>query len=222
MQNEWTRTRSFHEYLLETNEAGWTKMASHPFLASAADGSIADDVFKTWIAQDYLFAEAAMPFISILIAKAPVYLRSTLANSITALVQELELFEEQATVHDVDLTREMSPTCHAYTQFLMTTAYNRPFEVGFTVLYGAEKAYLDSWNYVRSNQRVESRWQTFINNWTNEAFHGYVDWLATTLDALAANKSQPDRDEMEHHFLLTMRYEYCFWDMATTKETWMV
>ena len=104
----------------------------------------------------------------------------------------------------------------------MNTAYNRSFEEGFTVLSAAEKVYLDSWMEVKKDQKSESPWQEFIDNWTSEGFQQYVAWLATTLDDLAAGKPERDLRRMKAIFLITARYEYLFWEMAATKEGWIV
>lgn len=212
----------FHQHLLETNDGIWQKTLDHPFLTMVANGSIPDDTFKTWVAQDYLFVQAGIPFMGVLLTKAPAHLRPTLADAIVALHRELELFERQATAHGISLAVEMNPTCHAYAQFLLATVYDRPFEVSFTVLYAAEKAYLDAWERVKSLQQTASPWQAFINHWASDAFSNYVTWLATTLDELALGKSASDLHAMEQCFLQTARYEYLFWGMVTSGEQWPV
>ncbi|NIR50426.1 hypothetical protein GWO43_18110 [candidate division KSB1 bacterium] len=214
---------TFHQHLL--NQAGdlWGKILTHPFLKMTADGSIPDDTFKTWMQQDYLFVREAIPFIAVLISKAPVELRSNLTQVLPALDKELDLFRKNAEEHGVNLENvRPAPTCHAYLQFLMATAYGRPFEDGFTVLYAAEKVYLDSWMEVKNNLNIASPWESFIDNWTSEAFQQYVGWLGTTLDDLA--KQRPDRDlqRMTDLFLTTARYEYLFWEMAASGETWPI
>ncbi|NJP05877.1 MAG: hypothetical protein HC837_09770 [Chloroflexaceae bacterium] len=210
----------FHQRLLTATQPIWKGILAHPFLSAVADNSIDEAVFKTWMAQDYLFIQASVPFLGVLLAKAPVHIRPMLGQSIVGFNSELELFRQQATECGVDLTNEPTPTCHAFTQFLMATAYDRPFEVGFTVLYGGEKAYMDAWQHVKAQQQGVSPWQPFIDNWSSAAFQGYVDWIATTLDALAAEKPEHVLREMEQHFLYTARYELLFWDMAQSGEQW--
>jgi thiaminase/transcriptional activator TenA len=213
----------FHQHLLAIAQPIWDATLDHPFLKSTADGSIAEETFRTWLVQDYLFVQSAVPFLGVLLAKAPADLYRPLADAIVALNRELDLFRQQAEAHGVLLDgATMSPTCHAYVQFLMATAYGRPFEQGFTVLYGAEKAYLDAWATVKTHQRSPSPWQAFIDNWTSDAFQGYVTWLASTLDRLVAAKSEIDLASLEQLFLLTARYEYLFWEMAMSGETWPV
>jgi thiaminase len=68
----------------------WDRMLSHRFLIDTRDGTISDEVFATWMRQDYLFVEAAIPFISILIAKAPQEHVEQLTQTIAAFYTELE------------------------------------------------------------------------------------------------------------------------------------
>lgn len=213
----------FHEQLLQRAEPLWKVMLEHRFLAETAAGTIARETFANWMKQDYLFARGAVPFLSILLAKAPAEYSQNLSDALVALHQELALFERMAREHQVSFEGiKMSPTCHAYVQFLIATAYGRSFAEGFTVLYGAEKAYLDSWSWVKEHQQGESPWQAFINNWTSEAFRGYVDWLAATLDTIAEGVPLSTQEAMTELFLLTGQYEILFWDMAAAGENWPV
>ena len=135
----------------------------------------------------------------------------------------MELFRRNAAAHGVNLENVTpSPTCYSFSQFLMTTAYNSSFAESFTVLYAAEKAYLDSWMEVKNNLKIQSPWQEFIDNWTNEEFQQFVNWLTSTVNELATGKPEGELRRMEELFLITARYEYLFWEMAATEEIWPV
>ena len=134
--------QKFHEQMLDQYKQIWASILAHPFLKKTAEGTIPDQTFKIWMQQDYIFIREAIPFMSVLLAKAPNSLRSNFIQIMAGLEQELELFRENAQKQGVVLDNiQPSPTCHAYIQFLMNTAYNLSFEEGFTVLYTAEKVY---------------------------------------------------------------------------------
>jgi thiaminase len=213
----------FHEELLKDSAGLWNKIVSHPFLTQTAEGTIPEDIFKTWVQQDYIFVREAIPFMAVLLAKGPVSLRSNFIQIMVGLDKELELFRSNAQRHGISLEDiQPSPTCHAYIQFLMNTAYNASFEEGFTVLYSAEKVYLDSWMAVKTNLKGSSPWQEFIDNWTSEAFQQYVDWLAQTLNILVKDHSAVQLQNYREIFNITGQYEYLFWEMASKKESWPV
>lgn len=207
--------RARHTQLLSANQAAWAAMLQHPFLRMVADGSIPDEQFRTWIAQDYLFVQEFVPFLAVLLAKAPAMLRPPLIDALATIKHELELFERQAAAHQI-LLADVQPTssCRDYVQFFLSTAYAGPFIDGFTVLYGIEKAYLDAWMTVKQQQQTRSPWQDFIDNWANESFQQYVDWLGTTLDQLTAGQPTTELDRLARLFSVTVQYEQRFWQMA--------
>lgn len=212
---------NFHDECLARTRSLWQAMLAHPFLQETAACRIPDAVFGNWLRQDYLFVREGVRFICTLAARAPERLRRPLASAIPALEAELELFARMARDKQIELQHAtMAPTCHAYVQFLHATAWQASFEEGFTLLYGAEKAYFDSWRWVRDHLTGASPWQPFIERWAGEEFSGWVAWLETALDELAAASSAAVRERMAEIFLLTARYELRFWEMAYRAESW--
>lgn len=199
----------------------WTTMLEHRFLSDTRDGTISDGRFAVWMRQDYLFVEAAIPFLAALITRAPRRHWAPLANAMTALERELVLFEERAQTVGVQL-RDADPafTNHAYIQFLMATATRASYAEAYTVLYVAEKAYHDSWKVVQQGIDRQSKWYPFVENWAGDAFREYVRYLETELDQLAAAAGAAERDQMAEYFELTTKYEIAFWEMALTGEGW--
>ena len=199
----------------------WEQMLDHRFLKETRDGTIAHETFANWMRQDYLFVEAAIPFIAALLPKAPKAHRVALGMAIPTLEKELELFQERAESAGVDLM-DVRPsfTNHAYVQFLLASAYSRSYAEAYTVLYVAEKAYYDSWMVVRAGIDRGSIWFPFVENWTGDAFAGWVAYLEEQLDALAEETGPGERERMAELFELTAKYELAFWEMAATGEGW--
>jgi len=199
----------------------WDRIRQHPFLLETRDGTISDEVFATWMRQDYLFVEAAIPFIAALLPKAPRAHWGSLAGVLQALEKELHLFEERAAEVGVEL-RGAPPsfTCHAYVQFLLSTAYARPYGEGFTVLYAAERAYHDSWKVVQEGIAPDSPWVPFVENWAGPEFAQYVAYLGGELDGMARETTPTERERMAELYRLTLLYEIAFWEMAHGAEGW--
>jgi thiaminase len=199
----------------------WDRICGHPFLLETRDGTIPDEVFATWLRQDYLFVEAAIPFIGALIPRAPTEHWGPLSGVISALEKELKLFEERAARVGVEL-RGAPPsfTCHAYVQFLLATAGTRSYAEGFTVLYAAERAYHESWLVVKEGISADSPWVPFVENWAGEEFAGYVGFLAGELEGLAREAGPAERSRMGELYRLALLYEVAFWEMAYGAEGW--
>ena len=199
----------------------WDRMLSHRFLIQTRDGKISDDRFAVWMRQDYLFVEAAIPFIAAMIPKAPPKHWEPLVGTLSAFFKELKLFEERAHAVGVEL-RGAPPsfTNHAYIQFLLATAYRASYAEAYTVFYTAEKAYHDSWSVVKKGLTTASKWYPFVENWAGDAFAGYVQFLEGELNALAAEAGPTERSRMAEYFELTTKYEIAFWEMAASGEAW--
>jgi thiaminase/transcriptional activator TenA len=214
---------SFSERLLQVVQPQWQAMLGHQFLQQTAHATLPAGCFETWLRQDYLFVREDIGFIGCLIARAPVHLRRLLGNFIPALHHELDLFESMAKELGISLDGiEPSPICHAYNMFLLATVHTCSFAESFTVLYGAEKVYGDSWSQVKKLQTQPSPYQRFIDHWSSPSFSAWVDELARTLDALVDGGSASELKRMEELFRLVVRYEYLFWDMALKGSEWPV
>lgn len=199
----------------------WDQIRSHPFLLETRDGSIDPETFATWMRQDYLFVEAAIPFIGALLPKAPTRHWAPLSGVIGALEKELNLFEERASRVGVEL-RGAPPAfaCHAYIQFLMSTAAHASYPVAWAVLYGAERAYHESWKVVQAGIDPDSPWTPFVENWAGKDFEAYVTWLGSELEELASSASVEEQSRMADAYRLTLLYEVAFWEMAHGAEGW--
>ncbi len=212
---------AFHDDLLRRVDPLWTRMLDHPFLIETRDGELDPGVFARWLRQDYLFVRAAVPFLGTLLAKAPPEDRAMHSDAVLALREELELFRERADALGVDL-EDVEPGLvnHGYVQFLMATGHGRSYPEAFTVLYGAEKAYHESWKVVEAGLDRSSPWRPLVENWAGDDFAAYVDALEARLDELARGAGEETVAEMEELFELTVRWEIAFWEMAHDGAGW--
>lgn len=212
---------SFTNALLEDADALWQQMLGHRFLHETRDGDIPEATFARWMRQDYRFVEAACPMLAALISKAPPAHRPPLTDALSGLYDELDLFRERARTVGIELeSAEPAFICHAYIQFLLATAHRRSYAEGFTVLYAAEKAYHEAWKVVAEELDPDSTWQPFVENWAGEEFGAYVSFLEDTLDDLASEAGEAERQRMADLFEKTLRYEVAFWELAYTEADW--
>lgn len=199
----------------------WSRMLAHPFLLETRDGTLPDRVFAAWLRQDYLFVEAAVPFLGALLSRAPSGDREAHAAALGALHDELGLFRERAEALGVELAGvRPSLVNHAYVSFLLATVRGRPYGHAHTVYYVAEKAYHASWKVVDEGLDPDSPWRPFVEHWAGEGFAAFVEGLEARQDRLAERAGPDDRREMERLFELTLRYEIAFWEMAYTGSGW--
>lgn len=206
---------------LEALERLWRQMLEHPFLLRTRDGELSDDVFRTWLEQDYLFVRGALPFVGVLLGKAPPEHYGLLAPVPPALRDELRLFEEQAEALGADLDGVRPGIVgEGYVHFLLATGFRDPYPVAFTAYYVAEKAYHESWKVVADGLDEASPWWPMVENWAGDAFGDFVQRLERALDGLADRAGAAEREAMDTAFERTVRWEIAFWEMALRGPAW--
>jgi formylaminopyrimidine deformylase / aminopyrimidine aminohydrolase len=198
------------EALVSRHEAAWRAATVHPFLAGVRDGSLPEDCFDRWLAQDYLFAQALVRAQSRITARAPLADVALLAGGVIATVGELGWFEEMAARRGLDLGAPMHPTTRAYCDFLLALTYSG-YPAQITTIWALERTYLESWDSARPGAH---RYREFVNRWTTEDFRSYVGDLQSSVDRQLETSVGEQAQEAEDTFFWVTHYERGFWDMA--------
>lgn len=203
--------------LLDENRTLWARIVRHPFVAAAADGSLDAAAFDRWLVEDHAFVVGFRRFIAELADLAPSDdARRILAGALGPLDAELTLFADEARCRGLQLGVEPGPTTLGYTSFVLASLHDS-YDVALTVLYGAEKAYLDAWRAVRQGADRGSPYWPFIDNWSSDAFGAWVDDVARLLEEAAPGGATP---AMRRAFERVVRFEIRFWDGVFAGERW--
>lgn len=195
----------------------WSRLAEHPFVHQAGDGSLRRAVFDRWLVADHFFVVGFRRFLTGLVALAPdEHAADVLAAGLPALQAELDLFRREAATRGLDLDAEPGPVVLGYTAFLRASLQDG-YAVALAVLYGAEKAYFDAWSAVRAGASRDSDYWSFVDNWSSPGFAGWVASLAGLLDAAApAGPTAPMRQSFDR----VVRFELLFWSAVHTADSW--
>jgi thiaminase len=196
--------------LLTRHAAAWQAATVHPFLAGVRDGSVPEDSFDRWLAQDYLYAQALMRAESRIAAAAPFADVGLLAGGVVATVGELGWFEEMAARRGAALDVAMHPTTRAYCDFLLGLTYSA-YPAQITAIWALERTYLESWEGARPGAQP---YREFVDRWTTDAFRSYVGHLQAAVDRQLEGAIGEQAREAEDAFLWVTHYERVFWDMA--------
>jgi thiaminase/transcriptional activator TenA len=203
--------------LLARSTPLWQRLTAHPFVLQAGQGTLERRVFERWLVEDHWFVVGFRRFLAGLVGMAPdARAGDVLAAGLAPLQAELDLFRREASNRRLDLTAEPAPTTLGYTSYLLASLAEG-YPAAITVLYGAEKAYYDAWSAVRAPARISSPYWAFIDNWSSDAFAGWVAAIARLLDASAPAGPTP---AMCVAFDRIVRFELRFWDAVHTGETW--
>ncbi|MEL4358366.1 MULTISPECIES: TenA family protein [unclassified Luteococcus] len=199
-----------------------TAIERHPFVTGLGDGSLPHDIFEGYLTQDALYLADYARAMGMLAGRA------SHADEITfwgigvqgAIVAERELHAAHVEVG----AGVMSPTCRAYTSYLLATAAAAPYEVGVAAILPC------FWIYQWVGEKL-------LESAGDLSGHPYGDWIGMygdpafaestarareITDRLADAASDEVRERMREAFLQASRYEWMFWDAAWRQEAWPV
>jgi thiaminase/transcriptional activator TenA len=194
-----------------------------PFLTGLQDGTLARESFVYYMAQDahYLLQFGRVLATAAGQAEDPDELVFWARSAQSAILVERQL--HAAHVSDLAAT-PMSPTCTAYTSYLLSLACAGCYPV---LAAGLLPCF---WIYEDVGGRLKARVGDL-------AGHPYGDWIGTygdpefaaatesakaIVNRLAARSGPSTTDRMQQAFLTACRYEWMFWDAAEHRQAWSV
>ncbi len=115
-----------------------------------------------------------------------------------------------------------APTNLAYTSYLLSVAYARPFHELLTTVLPCYWIYWEVGKALRTKGSQKHLYQRWINMYGGEEFGKVVQAVLALTDQIAPGLRASEREAMTHHFITTSRYEWMFWEMGYQQEQWPV
>lgn len=219
---------SFSEHLRGLAEPIWAAELEHPFVAGIGDGSLATERFKFYMVQDYIFLLAYCRVFALAVSKSPD--ESTMrrfSNLLGATLHtEMDLHRDYAASFGISAEEmaaaEPAPTCYAYTRHLLYTA-----EVGALADIAASIlpcmwGYYEIGSTLKAGGLPEAQplYHPWIEMYASEEFGQLAEDCRGLLEGLVEGFPSRELKRLEPIFIASSRYEYAFWEMAWTMETW--
>ena len=184
------------------------------FVRGLADGSLAADSFRRYVAQDAFFLSAF--FSAYALAAARTADRIEVARRLHALMhgvlEELELHRAYAERLDIDL-EAVTPNAAAkgYTEFLARTAWNaKPGEI-LAAMTPCMRLYAWLGRRLSAGDHAGNPYRDWIDTYASPDFEGLAAELERLLDDLAAD--MPER--AAEAYAEAMRHELAFFEIFT-------
>lgn len=204
------------------------KVETMPFLTELANGTLQQDCFQQYMIQDAIYLTQYSRALSCASALAPepeaMLFFADAAQ--TALVVEKALHHSFFEKFGIDkaqaLGAEPSPTCAAYTNFLLATAQQASYPVLIAAILPCFWIYKDAGDRIAATARADNPYQAWIDTYSDADFAEATAKAIAFVDAIASKVAQPDRDAMTAVFVRSSQYEWMFWDSAYRLETWPV
>jgi len=207
---------TFTERLRESS--AWEEATRHRFVEEYRDGELADEVFRSYLVDDYAFLEMGARVTALAAADAPTMDEmGYLANQLGVLTGGeneyfLRAFDELGVSADEYEDPDLHPTTEAFNDFMLRVAHEYGYEETLAAVTAAEWVYLDWCTYAAEAEY--DRW--YLDEWVEihviEDFVDYNDWLRFQLDELGPELSPRREERVFELFERTVELEALFFD----------
>lgn len=209
---------NFTDQLRESS--AWEEATRHRFVEGYRDGTLADEVFRSYLVDDYAFLEMGARVTALAAADAPTMDEmGYLADQLGVLTGGendyfLRAFEELSVSEDEYEEPELHPTTEAFNDFMLRVANEYGYEETLSTVTAAEWVYLDWCTYAA--EADYDRW--YLDEWVDihvvDDFAEYVDWLRAQLDERGPELSPRREKRVARLFERTVELEARFFDAA--------
>lgn len=209
--------------LLDGSEAIWAGYHDHPFVRGIADGSLAEDKFRFYMIQDYLYLIDYAKVFALGVAKAAELADMRLFASYVSQILDHEMEIHKAYMKRLGILPEEAESAEAsidnraYTAYMLRVAYEEgPAEIAAAILscalsYEAIAARIVAEDPAAAEHPFYGEW---VSSYADPEYARANRVLAALFEKLTANAGEAQMRHLEEIFRVCSRFEAAFWDMA--------
>lgn len=201
---------------------------THPFITGLTDGSLDEDAFARYIAQDVHYLRDYARALAIVGAKAPTLVDTAMFARHAAEVFDVELALHSTLLPELGLDPTLlgaipsTPTTLAYTSYLLATAYGGSFADGLAAVLPCYWIYAEVGAALLARGSSDRRYQLWIDSYGGDEFAATVAQVLELADRTEPTLTVAAETAARAHFATTARYEWMFFDAAYRREEWAV
>ncbi|KAK7387990.1 hypothetical protein VNO78_22789 [Psophocarpus tetragonolobus] len=194
----------------------------HPFILSIRDATINIASFKTWLAQDYLFVRAFVPFVASVIIKA--WKESdesgdmeVILGGMASLEDEISWFKREAANWGISLSEVLPQQANKNYCRLLESLMNPDVEytVVMTAFWAIEAVYQESFAHcIEEGSKTPPELKETCARWGNQAFGNYCQSLQKIADRRLQKASDEELKKAEVMLMSVLEHEVEFWNMS--------
>jgi thiaminase/transcriptional activator TenA len=220
----------FSDQLRRENTRIWDAIMEHPFVLELGTGTLTLEKFTYYVKQDYLYLIDFARCIGLAASKADDVgdMRSWAEMMEGCLKYETEMLEslsEELGVPPGEIARTpKAPTNEAYTNHILRVAYEGSVGENVAALLPCMWTYMDVGSRLAEigGYKGHPVYEEWCEAYNAPEYNELVDIYRSLVDRSADRAGDAVKDRMRHHFSMSMRYEYMFWEMAHRMEEWPV
>lgn len=201
-------------------------IATMPFNAQLAQGTLSPEIFREYIIQDAHYLEGFARALALTAARAPDAENiARLAGSANgAIAVERQLHEEYMALYGVSpadfAATPPSRACDHYVSFLIRSAAVDPFPVAVVSLLPCFWIYQRVGAAIHAKATPDHPYRAWIDTYASEAFEASVQGMLDLTDALGQAADGATRFAMHAAFAASSWHEWKFWDSAYHRAGW--
>lgn len=215
----------------EASDAIWGSSRGHPFVQALADGSLVSEKFAFYQKQDARYLEGFSDTCALISVRAelPADKLWFLDAGKLALEVEGQLhkgYGEKLGYNEEDIRKlELTPNCRAYRAHMIEMATRGSLVEAVAALTPCPWVYIDLGQHFLSlfpGQQIPDShpYADWLRLYADPGFNEYMTALLERLDRFANQVDEATRERAVEAFVVSVRYEYLFWDQAWTGQQW--
>lgn len=181
---------------------------AHPTVVGISRGDLPDEVFRSWLEQDYLYLLDYVRVFSRLAWQAPdAHLGDLVDLAYATWHDELDLHRSLSAQFGADLAgAKKGPACAAYTSFLLEAAAS--YAEGLVALYPCMWGYSTLGRILAENPPAEPRYRAWVDTYADPGFAALTRRIGQMLDEVDIDPARA-----RQLFVTAMGHELAFWDV---------
>jgi thiaminase/transcriptional activator TenA len=195
----------------------------HPFITGLADGSLPEEAFIFYLAQDSIFLDEFAKVLAGLALSAPTADDTRTLAGFASKAENAELALHESYLRGRDKPH-ISPACELYTSWLYKMMVKGPWAVGLAAVLPCFWIYLEVGDHVLrlSPAGSDNPYQPWIDTYGGQEYAVAVRSAMGMADRAAESVAEPVRLKMTEAFVAAAKLEWLFWDSAWRRESWPI
>ncbi len=221
----------FAEECKELSEKAWRSSFEHPFVVALANGSLEPKTFAFYQMQDARYLETfsnACALLSLRVIE-PEDKLWFIESAKLALEVERQMHVEYGkklgyTANDISKI-ELTPNNRAYQNHMTSTVLTGSLVEAIASITPCPWLYIDLGQHLLKTMGSipeDHPYANWLKMYSDPSFNHYMNELLSKLEKTAKNASPQERERAKEAFLVSVRYEWMFWDQAWNLQTWPV
>lgn len=206
------------------------KAMEHPFVDGLGSGELAEEIFKYYLVQDYLYLiDYAKIFALGAIKARDIELIQNFTNSQNLILNsEMETHRGYMKEFGISLEEannsEPSQINLSYTHYMYTKTAQGGVEEFVAAILPCMWGYLEIADRLVEKFGIleDNLYKNWLEMYTSDEFREQTYYFKDLINKIALTKTSEELDYLEEIFVNTTKYEYLFWDMAYKREGWQI